>query len=61
MLQSLTCSELATRSLQRTKRDHGSDRVKVQAGVGFFDRRHGQTGAAPNSIELHPVLQIEVR
>jgi len=27
-------------------------------GVGFFDRAHGQTGAAPNVIELHPVLDI---
>jgi hypothetical protein len=25
-------------------------------GVGFFDYRHGQTGVAPNGIELHPVL-----
>lgn len=28
-------------------------------GVGFFDRVHGQTGVAPNGIELHPVLGIE--
>jgi hypothetical protein len=27
-------------------------------GVGFFDYPHGQTGVAPNAIELHPVLQI---
>ena len=27
-------------------------------GVGFFDVLHGQTGVAPNAIELHPVLQI---
>jgi hypothetical protein len=25
-------------------------------GVGFFDYRHGQTGVAPNGIEIHPVL-----
>jgi hypothetical protein len=25
-------------------------------GVGFFDFDHGQTGVAPNAIELHPVL-----
>jgi len=25
-------------------------------GVGFFDESHGQTGASPNGIELHPVL-----
>ncbi|HEV2721338.1 MAG TPA: Ig-like domain repeat protein, partial [Thermoanaerobaculia bacterium] len=27
-------------------------------GVGFFDFIHGQTGVAPNGIELHPVLDI---
>src|SRR5579872_3028417 len=30
--------------------------VKVQVtGVGFFDFPHGQSGVAPNAIELHPV------
>lgn len=28
-------------------------------GVGFFDTPHGQTGVAPNAIELHPVLGIQ--
>jgi hypothetical protein len=28
-------------------------------GVGFFDHLHGQTGVAPNGIELHPLLDIE--
>ena len=32
-------------------------RVLVQ-GVGFFDFLHGQTGAAPNGIELHLVTDI---
>jgi hypothetical protein len=27
-------------------------------GVGFFDLIHGQTGVAPNGIELHPVIGI---
>jgi len=27
-------------------------------GVGFWDFLHGQTGVAPNGIELHPVLDI---
>jgi hypothetical protein len=27
-------------------------------GVGFFDVIHGQTGVAPNGIELHPVLAL---
>lgn len=38
-------------------------RIKVQlcakatvTGVAFFDFHHGQTGVAPNAIELHPVL-----
>jgi hypothetical protein len=33
--------------------------VPVQiTGVGFFDPIHGQTGVAPNGIELHPILDI---
>ncbi|MEO7063066.1 MAG: hypothetical protein ABI082_04730, partial [Dokdonella sp.] len=33
--------------------------IPVQVtGVGFFDFMHGQTGVAPNGIELHPVLDI---
>src|SRR6266568_289303 len=28
------------------------------AGVGFFDVLHGQTGVAPNGLELHPLLTI---
>src|SRR5581483_701174 len=27
-------------------------------GVGMFDFLHGQTGVAPNGIELHPVLNV---
>jgi hypothetical protein len=30
-------------------------RAKV-TGVAFFDFNHGQTGVAPNAIELHPIL-----
>jgi hypothetical protein len=33
--------------------------VPVQViGVGMFDFLHGQTGVAPNGIELHPVLDV---
>ena len=33
--------------------------VPVQiTGVGMFDFAHGQTGAAPNQIELHPVINL---
>jgi hypothetical protein len=28
------------------------------SGVGMFDFLHGQTGVAPNGIELHPVINI---
>lgn len=28
----------------------------VLTGVAFFDFKHGQTGVAPNAIELHPIL-----
>lgn len=28
-------------------------------GVGFFDFQHGQTGVAPNGIELHAVLDVQ--
>jgi hypothetical protein len=31
--------------------------IKVR-GLGFFDEEHGVTGAAPNQIELHPVIMI---
>jgi hypothetical protein len=27
-------------------------------GIAFFDVKHGQTGVAPNAIELHPLLDI---
>jgi hypothetical protein len=27
-------------------------------GVAFFDFKHGQTGVAPNAIELHPILKF---
>jgi hypothetical protein len=29
-------------------------------GIGFFDKLHRQTGVAPNGIELHPVLSIQL-
>jgi hypothetical protein len=28
-------------------------------GVGFFDKIHGQTGVAPNGIELHPLIDVQ--
>ena len=28
-------------------------------GIGFFDVIHGQSGVAPNGIELHPVIRAD--
>ena len=43
----------------------GAARVRVRlcaraqvTGVAFFDFDHGQTGVAPNAIELHPILSF---
>jgi len=33
-------------------------RIRV-TGVGFWDFEHGQSGVAPNAIELHPVLAVQ--
>jgi len=33
-------------------------RAVTVTGIGFLDFLHGQTGVAPNGIELHPVLDI---
>jgi hypothetical protein len=30
----------------------------ILSGVGFWDEIHGQTGVAPNGIEIHPVLRF---
>lgn len=40
---------------RRTARTCARARV---AGVAFFDFDHGQTGVAPNAIELHPMLRF---
>jgi len=36
-------------------------RTVTVRGLGFFDAEHGVTGAAPNDIELHPVIHIRFR
>ena len=38
-----------------------TNRRVVVRGIGFFDRLHGQTGMAPNGLELHPVVGITFR
>ena len=38
--------------------DAGGTPVRI-TGVQFFDRPHGQAGRALNTVEIHPVLNIE--
>lgn len=33
-------------------------RTVTVRGLGFFDEEHNVTGAAPNQVELHPVIRI---
>jgi len=40
----------------RFKYTHAHVRI---TGVGFFDFSHGQSGVAPNAIELHPMLDVQ--
>jgi hypothetical protein len=54
------CTKGAT-PLRRKQMSAARNRVRVCAkarvsGVAFFDFIHGQTGVAPNGIELHPIL-----
>jgi len=35
------------------------NQVVFLTGVLFFDVLHGQTGVAPNAVELHPVLALQ--
>jgi hypothetical protein len=55
-----TCDKHATPTRHRQMRVARSHvrlcaRARV-TGVAFFDFDHGQTGVAPNAIELHPIL-----
>jgi hypothetical protein len=57
---SSTCTYRATPT-RRRQIAQARRRVRLCAkarvtGVAFFDFLHGQTGVAPNGIELHPVL-----
>jgi len=59
-----TPSSLCTVGATAYRRNQMNDARKVArvcarapvVGVAFFDYNHGQTGVAPNAIELHPVL-----
>jgi hypothetical protein len=58
----LGCTARATPQM-RTKMQTARNSVRLCSraavvGVAFFDFDHGQTGVAPNAIELHPVLSF---
>jgi hypothetical protein len=38
---------------------HYTNTPVIVMGVAFFDFAHGQTGHAPNYVELHPVLDVQ--
>ena len=57
-----SCGRTATPARQRQT---AKARARLQicsrasvSGVAFFDVQHGQTGVAPNGIELHPILSF---
>jgi hypothetical protein len=57
-----SCDARAT-SLYRAEMTAARQRIRLCArahitGVAFFDFDHGQTGVAPNAIELHPILSF---
>jgi len=58
----VSCSGRTTLAYRRQmSRARAAVRVCSKAtvtGVGFFDDYHGQTGVAPNAIELHPILSF---
>ena len=50
----------ARQAMERRLATWKTDTLRVRlVGVGFFDRNHGQFGAAPNFFELHPVLAVQ--
>ena len=40
---------------------HYVHRLLDLRGVGYMDPLHGQTGVAPNGVELHPVIYVRFR
>jgi hypothetical protein len=60
LLTAPSCTAEATPALCHAmavgrSRERLCSRARV-TGVAFFDFKHGQTGVAPNAIELHPIL-----
>jgi hypothetical protein len=58
-----SCDSHATptrRRQMRIARNHVRVCARARVtGVAFFDFDHGQTGVAPNAIELHPILHFD--
>jgi hypothetical protein len=54
----LTHARSVADSLSLTGSFNTINRPVTLMGIGFFDYQHGQTGVAPNAIELHPVLAM---
>src|SRR5438067_3992051 len=47
-----------TQALHTTTSWHYLHKPVTVRGVGYFDPPHGQTGAAKNGLELHPVIGV---
>jgi hypothetical protein len=61
LLPGITASRAAFDAAFHATTTWRSTRTRVALrGVGFFDDDHGQTGAAANGVELHPVLRFTV-
>ena len=54
----VACSEFEAKLTATTSFQTANMPVLVK-GVGMFDLFHGQTGQAPNGIELHPLLDLQ--
>jgi hypothetical protein len=55
-----TASHVFTTAFHVTTSWHYVRRTVDIRGLGYFDPPHGQTGAAPNGIELHPAIYVHV-
>lgn len=68
MIAESPSSSCTTRATPTRRRQMAQARAQVSlcsravvTGVAFFAFKHGQTGVAPNAIELHPVLAFRCR
>ena len=52
-------TQIADKLAPQYKYKESDLKVRI-TGVGFFSTPHRQVGLAPNAIELHPVLSVEL-